>query len=167
MLPRGDEETAFPINQLMLHVLHVIDVERERQRNHKGNPMTGHILIIDDEAPIRAMVKQMLEKESYMVEEADNGAAGLKLVANTPIDLVIVDIFMPNKDGLGVILEMQKNFPHVKIIAMSGGGRRGPDYLPIAQKLGAQHILAKPFERQELVRAVGGILQTEKAEQRL
>ena len=121
--------------------------------------MSACILIIDDEAPIRDMLKQMLEKESYTVEEAKNGGDALKLVAHNPIDLVIVDIFMPNKDGLGVILELQKKFPHIKIIAISGGGRRGPDYLPIAKKLGAQHILTKPFERQELLSAVGSVLQ--------
>lgn len=120
--------------------------------------MTACILIIDDEAPIRAMLKQMLEKEGYTVEEAKNGDAGLEFVGHSPIDLVIVDIFMPSKDGLEVILELQKNFPHIKIIAISGGSRRGPDYLPIAKKFGAQHFLAKPFGRQELLSAVGSVL---------
>lgn len=121
--------------------------------------MTACVLIIDDEASVRAMVKQMLEKEGYTVEEAENGETGLRFVAHNPVDLAIVDIFMPEKDGLGVILELREKFPHVRIIAISGGSRRGPDYLSIAQKLGAQYTLAKPFERQELVSAVGSVLR--------
>ena len=120
--------------------------------------MSARILIIDDEAPLRVMVRQMLEKADYMVEEANDGAAGLKCVLHNPIDLVITDIFMPDKDGLATILELRAQFPHLKIIAISGGSRRGPDYLPIAKKLGAQHALAKPFERRELLDAVAGIL---------
>lgn len=100
--------------------------------------MSARILIIDDEAPLRVMVRQMLEKADYMVEEANDGAAGLKCVLHNPIDLVITDIFMPDKDGLATILELRAQFPHLKIIAISGGSRRGPDYLPIAKKLGAQ-----------------------------
>lgn len=120
--------------------------------------MTACVLIIDDEASVRVMVKQMLEKEGYTVEEAENGETGLRFVAHNPVDLAIVDIFMPEKDGLGVILELREKFPHVKIIAISGGSRRGPDYLSIAKKLGAQYALAKPFERQELVSAVSSVL---------
>lgn len=120
--------------------------------------MITRILVIDDEAPLLVMVKQMLEKAGYTTTAVNDGEAGLKFVSQNPIDLVITDIFMPDKDGLGTILELRAQFPHIKIIAISGGSRRGPDYLLIAKKLGAQHVLAKPFERQELLDVVAGVL---------
>ena len=62
---------------------------------------------------------------------------------------------MPNKDGIGMIIELQKEFPDVKIIAMSGGGLNKPDgYLKGAKKLGAAYTLTKPIDREKMLRAV-------------
>lgn len=118
-----------------------------------------HILVIDDERPVRAVLRQMLEKEGYEVEEAPDGAVGMKLLHDHIPDLIIIDLFMPEKEGIETMIEVRKHFPQVKIIAMSGGGRTGAlDLLPMAESFGAQRTLAKPFERKELLAAVRAVL---------
>src|SRR3989442_12400990 len=117
------------------------------------------ILIIDDEAPVRDLLRQMLEKEGYEVVEAREGDIGIRLFCENPADLIITDILMPEKEGIETILELRKVFPQVKIIAISGGGRmRNLDGLPVAKAFGAVCTLAKPFERKELLEAVRAVL---------
>lgn len=118
------------------------------------------ILIIDDEAPIRSMIRLVLERAGYAVAEAADGIEGIQRFREKPADLIITDLIMPNKDGIGVILELKKEFPGVKIIAMSGGGLNRPEgYLRGAKKLGAAYTLSKPISRQELLRAVADTLK--------
>ena len=115
----------------------------------------ARILIIDDEPQIRSMLTLMLEREGYEVVEASDGVAGIKLYRQNPVDLIITDLIMPNKDGIGMIIDLKKEFPDVKIIAMSGGGLNKPDgYLKGAKKLGAACTLTKPIDREEMLRAV-------------
>jgi YesN/AraC family two-component response regulator len=119
------------------------------------------ILIIDDEPQIRSMIRLILEREGYAVMEASDGIEGLRLFREKPADLVITDLIMPNKDGIGMIIEIKKEFPNVKIVAMSGGGLNRPEgYLRGAQKLGAACTLSKPINRQELLRAVKDTLKS-------
>ena len=114
-----------------------------------------NILIIDDETPIRSMVRLILERAGYTVREAQDGIEGIRVFRETPADLVITDLIMPNKDGIGMIIELKKDFPELKIIAMSGGGLNRPEgYLRGAQKLGAACTLSKPLNRNDLLRAV-------------
>ncbi len=118
------------------------------------------ILIIDDEAPIRSMVRLILERAGYTVLEAPDGAEGIRVFRATPADLIITDLIMPNKDGIGMIIELKKEFPAVKIIAMSGGGLNRPEgYLRGAQKLGAAFTLSKPLNRTDLLRTVRDTLK--------
>ncbi len=115
----------------------------------------ARILIIDDEPQIRSMLTLMLEREGYEVVEASDGVAGIKEYRQNPVDLIITDLIMPNKDGIGMIIDLKKEFPDVKIIAMSGGGLNKPDgYLKGAKKLGAACTLTKPIDREEMLRAV-------------
>lgn len=119
------------------------------------------ILIIDDEPQIRSMLKLMLERDGYEVAEAPDGREGIKIHRQNPADLIITDLIMPNKDGIGMIIELRKEFPDVKIIAMSGGGLNKPEgYLRGAKKLGAACTLTKPIDRDELLRAIKDVLKT-------
>jgi YesN/AraC family two-component response regulator len=119
------------------------------------------ILIIDDETPIRSMVRLILERAGYAVREAQDGIEGIRVFRETPADLIITDLIMPNKDGIGMIIELKKDFPALKIIAMSGGGLNRPDgYLRGAQKLGAACTLSKPLNRNDLLRAVRDTLKS-------
>ena len=120
----------------------------------------ARILIIDDEPQIRSMLKLMLERDGYEVVEAQDGVAGIKVYRQNPADLIITDLIMPNKDGIGMIIDLKKEFPEVKIIAMSGGGLNKPDgYLKGAKKLGAVCTLTKPIDREEMLRVVKDILK--------
>lgn len=117
--------------------------------------MQRHVLIIDDDPPIREMLRRMLEYAGYQVTEAVDGEAGLRSFQAEPPDLVITDILMPNKEGLETIMGLRRLAPEVPIIAMSGGGHNGTlSYLQTADRLGARVTLAKPFTRQEMLDAV-------------
>jgi DNA-binding NtrC family response regulator len=120
----------------------------------------ARILIIDDESQIRSMLKLMLERDGYEVVEAPDGMEGIRVYRQNPADLIITDLIMPNKDGIGMIIDLKKEFPNVKIIAMSGGGLNKPNgYLEGAKKLGAACTLTKPIDREEMLRAVKNILK--------
>ncbi|MDM8523612.1 response regulator [Desulfococcaceae bacterium HSG8] len=119
----------------------------------------AHILIIDDEKQIRAMLRQMLEFEGYEVTEADDGKKGVRSHSEKPADLIITDIVMPEKEGIETILDIRKISPAVKIIAMSGGGRIEPEtYLHMARSFGAMRTFAKPIKMEELLKAVRELL---------
>lgn len=117
------------------------------------------ILVIDDDAYVRLMLRSVLEHEGYEVRDAGNGKEGEKCYRENPVDLVIMDIFMPEKEGLETIMDLKRDFPDVKIIAISGGGQIGPEnYLNMAKDLGAMRIFLKPVERKELLKAIGELL---------
>jgi len=118
------------------------------------------ILIIDDEQQIRSMLRLMLEREGYEVVDASDGIEGIKAYRQKPADLIITDLIMPNKDGIGMIIDLHKEYPDVKIIAMSGGGLNKPEgYLKGAKKLGAACTLTKPIDREKMLRAVKNTLK--------
>ena len=124
----------------------------------------AQILIIDDEPQIRSMLKLMLERDGHEVAEAPDGVEGIKIYRQNPADLIITDLIMPNKDGIGMIIDLKKEFPKVKIIAMSGGGLNKPEgYLKGAKKLGAACTLTKPIDRDEMLRAIKDALKSSSA----
>lgn len=121
------------------------------------------ILVFDDEPSILLMIKKMLEKAGHDVEIALNAREGMVLFEKNRPDLLITDIIMPEKEGLETIFELRRQFPELKIIAISGGGRIGPDgYLPGAKLLGANAVFTKPLVPKEFVQAVSDLLETKK-----
>jgi DNA-binding response OmpR family regulator len=119
------------------------------------------ILVIDDEPLIRATVVTILTRAGFSVEEASDGATGIAMFRKNPPDVVITDVFMPNRDGIEVVIELKRSYPHTKIIAMTGGGRMGMTEIGSAANiLGADHILHKPFEWEALLAAVHAALGT-------
>ena len=117
------------------------------------------ILVIDDDDQVRGMLREMLGRAGYEVADAPNGKEGIRLYRQNPADLVITEIIMPEKEGIETIMDLRREFPGVKIIAMSGGGSIGPeDYLYMARRLGANRTFAKPLERDELLKAVGELI---------
>ena len=111
------------------------------------------ILIIDDEAPIRALLRTTLEGAGYVVTEAPNGRIGLELYRHRPTDLVITDILMPEMNGLNMILELTRAFLNVKVIAISGASDT-ENTLDAAKLLGVRHTLHKPFSMAALLKTV-------------
>lgn len=119
----------------------------------------GYILVIDDDALIRRMIRRILEEEGYEIAEAANGLEGTKINQKSPADLVITDILMPEKEGIETISELINEFPGIKIVAMSGGGRIGPDaYLKMAKDFGAMRTIKKPINKVELVSTIKELL---------
>ena len=120
----------------------------------------ARILIIDDEQLFRQMLRQMLELAGHKVTEAADGGQGIEAQRKEPADLVITDIFMPEKEGISTIQELKQEFPDVKVIAVTGGGNKrcGFEYLRFAENVGADKTLNKPFERQEILDAIDELL---------
>ncbi len=119
----------------------------------------ARILIIDDDSQIRRMLRQMLEAAGYEVAAAADGIEGIALFREAPFDLVITDLIMPEKEGIEMIMELKAEYPGVKIIAMSGGARMGPDaYLKLANSLGAERTFSKPIARNTLMSAIQEML---------
>ena len=120
----------------------------------------ARILIIDDEAMIRDLLVQILDREGYETITASDGKDGIKIYRENPADLVITDLLMPEKDGLETIMELRGDSRDVKIIAMSGGGKiDSKTYLQIAETMGAIETLTKPFDLRELLKKVQELLE--------
>jgi DNA-binding response OmpR family regulator len=119
------------------------------------------ILVIDDEPSVRELLSVMLTEEGYEVVEAADGEAGMRLFRENPADLVITDLIMPEKEGIETIMDLRRNFPDVKIIAMSGGGIiHAEDYLGMARGVGAHCVFEKPFGVSDLLKAVHQLLDS-------
>lgn len=120
------------------------------------------ILIVDDDEQVRAVYTRFLEEAGYEVATARDGLEGLQAYREQRPDLVIMDIIMPEQEGLGAIRELREEDKEIKIIAISGGGRIDPaDYLSVARTFGANVALAKPIERSLLLDKVSGLLKPE------
>ncbi|MBM4403927.1 MAG: response regulator [Candidatus Cloacimonetes bacterium] len=118
------------------------------------------ILVIEDDTSFRGVLVQMLERAGFEVRFAEDGNQALDICGSFSPDIVLTDIIMPDKEGLETIQELLTLNPGLKIIAMSGGGRFGPEsYLPLAQKLGAKRTLQKPFMREELLKTITEVME--------
>jgi two-component system, chemotaxis family, chemotaxis protein CheY len=114
------------------------------------------VLIVDDEEAIRRLIYETLKQAGYHVHEASNGKEGLTRYRESPTDLVIMDILMPDQDGLESILTLRQEFPEARIMAITGGSDMIGilNFLDVARMLGARRTLQKPFEMQQLLDAV-------------
>ena len=118
-------------------------------------PSVPRILIAEDDAGVRSVLARHLERAGYEVLETADGRGCLDVLRTTPVDLVIIDIYMPEVDGIAVIAQAHREFAHVRILAISGGGTVPRERtLEIAQRLGATRTLTKPFDRDELMTLV-------------
>lgn len=119
----------------------------------------AYILIIDDDPEILEIFKRFLETEGHLVVTASNGQEGIDIFRNDQAELVITDMVMPVKDGVKTIIELEKEFPNTKIIAISGGGIIEPDrYLSLAKCIGIKQTLTKPIAKEQLINAVNDVL---------
>lgn len=118
------------------------------------------VLVVDDDVMVLQALAIMLEDRGFRVLTAVDGIQGLRLYRKHRPDLVLTDIIMPEKEGIALTRELRHEFPDARIVAMSGGGRMGnSDYVAIAQALGADAGLYKPFDDEELVATVRMVLE--------
>jgi CheY-like chemotaxis protein len=125
----------------------------------RSPPSPARILVVDDNEAFRDMLCLVLRNVGYEVHSVPDGRDVAAFVRKIPIDLVITDLIMPEKEGIETIIELRRSHRHIKIIAMSGGGRLGPeDYLPIAAHAGAAATLSKPFTTEEMLSTIWRVL---------
>lgn len=116
------------------------------------------ILVVDDDAGVRDVVRSMLESEGYLVSVAQNGREALNSLKAQEFQVVITDLVMPEQEGIETIKIVRRDYPAVKVIAMSGAF--GGDYLRIAGYLGAHGTLAKPLQMASVLKVVADALAT-------
>ena len=124
----------------------------------------ARILVIEDEDPMRRMIRQMLERDGHEVVEARDGAEGIRRFGEQPTDLVVVDIYLPGKNGWETIRGLDEIAPGVPFILVSSSapleglkpGARGT--LDSRRRPGEFRILRKPFEWRALSDAVGELV---------
>jgi CheY-like chemotaxis protein len=121
------------------------------------------ILVVDDDQAVRAAITIVLQSGGFEVVAAENGSAGRKALEAQRFDAAVVDIFMPEMDGLETIKMFRLHCPDMPIIAVSGAmglfefsdsPEPPPDYLAMATKLGAVTAVQKPFQPRQLLQAV-------------
>jgi CheY-like chemotaxis protein len=114
---------------------------------------------MDDDELIIKMLRMALENRGYDVIAATNGREGVRLYGTTPVDLVISDILMPEMDGIEALKALRQRNPELKLIAVSGGGKRlKMDLLKVARILGATATFEKPYNIQDLLATVSRLL---------
>jgi len=113
------------------------------------------VLVIDDDPALLHSLAALLEAHRITFATARDGREGLDAFRRISPAVVLTDVIMPEQDGIGAIIEMRRERPGVKIIAMSGSGRVGKsDFLTVAKKLGATAVIHKPFDIDELVATI-------------
>ena len=125
-----------------------------------------HVLIVDDQEYTLESARAVMESVGYEVATLSDPTKALQLLHDfregpNPIDLVITDLIMPEREGLETITRLRQSTRMLPIIAISGGGRIGADdYLESAAQLGANATISKPFNRSDLVSTVSELLAT-------
>lgn len=123
----------------------------------------ARILVIDDQEPIRRIVRRALEQQGHEVFDASDGEIGMDILETQSFEVVITDIFMPGQDGIVTLRQIRKRFPAVKVIVISGGDSSGMlDLRKDAELLGAVSSLQKPFNAREVIDKVDEALQAGK-----
>ena len=114
------------------------------------------ILVIDDNDQFLEIMREYLENEGYEVLVASDGKIGVELYREKKPDLVITDVIMPEKDGAQVIFDLQKEFPGIKMIVMTGGGQcNAQAYLKsITAFSNVKYAFEKPFAMDKLLQSV-------------
>jgi CheY-like chemotaxis protein len=104
------------------------------------------ILIADDHAPLRAVMEDCLGAQGYRVRAVANGKAAKELLAAHSVRLVVTDIFMPESDGLELVMHLRRAKPQPAVLAISGGDVAEPElFLRAARHMGVHATLEKPF----------------------
>lgn len=119
-----------------------------------------HILVIDDDELIRSLVKEVLSRNNYQIDEAENGKVGLQKCKSQEYDLIITDIVMPEMEGISLIQKLNEFHQGIPVIAMTGNAHgRMEEFLELSQQLGANAVLAKPLQIDEIISTVDSLLK--------
>jgi CheY-like chemotaxis protein len=111
------------------------------------------ILLVEEERIVRHLLRSILEEAGHGVIEACDGADALAQYQSHPTDLILTDLMMQKMDGLEFIGEVQREFPHAKIAAITGGAGILA-YADEARMLGVSSVLQKPLDLEELLEII-------------
>ena len=125
-----------------------------------GSDLRCDILVVEDDAAVATLLENTLRRQGHRVRRSCDGHEAMAYLRRNPVRLVITDIFMPESDGLDLIIKLTAFNPSTAILAISGGSRiGGPEsYLKLARLLGCRRTLAKPFELPQLLAVVDELL---------
>lgn len=119
----------------------------------------ARILLVDDDTLVRTSLAYALEDAGHTVAQAVNGDDGLAALDREPFDLAVLDILMPEREGIETIREIRQKWPSLPVLAISGGDKTGwSDFLRMATVLGANDTMAKPFTATDFVARVSRLL---------
>jgi len=117
----------------------------------------SHILVIDDEPGIRTVLRDVLDDEGYRVTLAEDGFEGLDILRDRAVDLVLLDVWLPNKGGIDVLKEIKEKWSDTEVIVISGHANIG---LAVqAVKMGAFDFLEKPLSLDKTITVVQNALR--------
>lgn len=115
-------------------------------------PGSVSVLVVDDEEMMRQLLKKILEREGYMVQEADSVADARNILSSKDFDVVVSDIKMPGEDGYVLLKHVKENYPNIGVALITG---HGDTYsVKDAMLLGADEYVAKPFKSYEIALVV-------------
>lgn len=121
----------------------------------------GTILVVDDEEGILHVTMAMLKKKNHTVLLAKSAEAAKEIVANSAVDLIILDVVLPGLGGMELLMQIRNSHPKIPVIIMSGKVRTNiQPFKNLAQQFGALCILSKPFTAEELYESVDGVLKS-------
>jgi len=117
------------------------------------------VLLVEDDRPLREVLAHVVQADGFAVAQAEDAQSALELLKRLRPDVMLLDIILPDKDGLEVIMEVQKARYGTRIIAMSAGGRtRAGEFFDLVKKLGVDGVLRKPFPNADLLRMLRSVL---------
>ncbi|MEM8934277.1 MAG: response regulator, partial [Acidobacteriota bacterium] len=119
-------------------------------------PAKGRVLIVDDEPGVLESIAGVLDDEGYSTLTASNGVEGLELFEAERPDMVLLDIWLPDRDGLEVLRALRERDPEARVVMISGHGTVSTAVKAI--KMGAHHYLEKPVSYEQLVETVDSVL---------
>jgi len=126
---------------------------------NRQDDLTSKLLVVDDDSDLRNTLQRFLIMTGFEVQAAADGEQASKILAVSPVDLVITDIVMAEKDGFGLIHEIRSKYPGIRVIAISGGGAHASSsYLSMARRLGADATFPKPLAFQDLLKCIQELL---------
>ena len=116
----------------------------------------AHLLIVDDDSTIRHLIRRTLERTGHAMVEAENGREAIRSLTEKRADLVLLDLNMPEMEGIETVQEIRRSFPRTKVIVISGVESV---YLRGSELLGADAAIRKPFHPEELRETVARVLE--------
>src|SRR5947207_10084554 len=134
-----------------------------RRMSETPLPSQGCVLIIDDEAEIRESLQTLLELEGYEVETAANGEQGLAKLGDRPCDLVLLDLALPDRNGIELLPEIRTLDPQISVIMITAYGT--VEDAVRAMQAGATNFLQKPWDNEKLLADVRAAVARRKAEE--